>query len=402
MKRLIIVSFFCLFIYTASLEAITVNSIPQGYSFFESATVFEPLTDGMGYHNYRIPSLLLSEKGTVLAVMEGREDMNSDHAKNDLVLKRSMDLGETWTSPSVIAEAGDNVTMNPVMVQATDGTILLVYIYFPEKRHSSNRAHGVTQVDPGIEGSTIEKIYVIRSNDEGETWSHPEDITHVAKSSENTIVAISGPGVGVTLTRGKYVGRVIIPMSETTQVANGKSSFNYALYSDDNGKSWTHGESCPASIEGASGGDEVQMIELEDGSVFTSIRSVGHKLVSQSKDGGHSWSQLQSHSDLPDTGCMSPLLRVNWKNLNTPGVLMQVLVTDRLKRNRRGNAVIALSLDDGQTWPTKKIFYDQEFDYSSLILFPDGKIGMLAEYDFDGERAKIKFVKFDSQWIEKQ
>lgn len=163
MRKIIIASLCYIFIYTSALKAITINPNTKEYSYFDSTTVFNPLTDGMGYHNYRIPSLLISEKGTILAVMEGREDMNFDHAKNDLVLRRSLDNGETWTAPLVIAEDGDNVTMNPVMVQAADGTILLVYIYFPEKRHSSNRAHGVTQVDPGLKGNTIEKIYVIKA-----------------------------------------------------------------------------------------------------------------------------------------------------------------------------------------------------------------------------------------------
>ena len=170
----------------------------------------------------------------------------------------------------------------------------------------------------------------------------------------------------------------------------------------DNGKTWTHGQPCPPSDEGATGGDEVQMIELEDGAVYTSIRSRGHKLVSESNDGGNSWAPLKSHQELPDTGCMSPLLRARWKNGSIPGILMQVLVTDRLIKNRRGNAIIALSYDDGQTWPTKKVLYEHEFDYSSLVLLSDGRIGMLAEYDFNGERAKTKFVKFDLQWVESE
>lgn len=97
--------------------------------FFIAKTIFDPMLDGMGYHNYRIPSFLSTQKGTLLAVMEGREGMNFDHAKNDIVLKRSTDNGKTWSLPRVIREAGDNVVMNPVMVQALDGTIIMTYIY---------------------------------------------------------------------------------------------------------------------------------------------------------------------------------------------------------------------------------------------------------------------------------
>ena len=183
--------------------------------FFSSSVVFNPLTDDMGYHNYRIPSLLVTQKGTVLAIMEGREDMNHDHAKNDLVLKRSTDNGVSWSKPLVLAEADDNVVMNPVMTQASDGTIVLSYIYFPEKRHSRDRSHGVKQVDPGFKGNTVQRIFVIKSSDEGLSWSMPQEITLVAKSSKHTIVSIGGPGIGITLSKGRYKGRLIFPMSDS-------------------------------------------------------------------------------------------------------------------------------------------------------------------------------------------
>ena len=128
--------------------------------------------------------------------------MNFDHAKNDLVLKRSIDGGVTWLPPKIIQEAGNNVVMNPVMVQSLDGTIIMAYIYFPEKRHSGDRNHGVKQVDPGLTGSTIEKVFIIKSHDEGETWSEAIEITAIAKSSEKSLHAICGPGIGITLTKG--------------------------------------------------------------------------------------------------------------------------------------------------------------------------------------------------------
>lgn len=368
--------------------------------FFNSSILFDPLTDNMGYHNYRIPSLLVTQKGTILAVMEGREGMNFDHARNDIVLKRSVDNGANWSLPNVIAQAGDNVVMNPVMVQAKDGTIILAYIYFPEKRHSSDRAHGIKAVDPGLEGSTIEKIFVIKSRDEGLTWSKPQEITKIAKRGNNSLHAICGPGVGITLNKGRYKGRVIIPMSETRIRRGKKIANNYALYSDDSGITWKHGKACPESRDGSLGGNEVQMVELENGDVLVSIRSRGCRLLSRSRDGGRSWEPLKKQSDLVDTGCMSPLLRYRWTQGNKPGVLIHIGVTGRVDGRKRGMAIIALSYDDGKTWPLQKLLYDKAFDYSSLVLLPDGTIGMLAEYDFNGERAKIKFCRFNLKWIE--
>ncbi|SIQ99697.1 sialidase family protein [Maribacter ulvicola] len=367
---------------------------------FKVSTLFDPQTDKMGYHNYRIPSLLVTKKGTTLAIMEGREDMNHDHAKNDIVLKRSTDSGNSWSTPKVIVSEGDNVVMNPVLVQSQNGTIILTYIYFPEKRHSSDRSHGVKQVEPGLEGNDIEKIFMVKSQDEGLNWSDPEEITHIAKSNKHSLHAISGPGVGIRLEHGKFKDRIIIPMSETCLRNGKKTSNNYALYSDDNGNSWKHGKSMPASVNGKSGGNEIQMVELEDGVVMASIRDKGHRLISKSYNGGKTWSRLLAHPELIDTGSMSPLLRYRFKNGNIPGVLIYVGVTGRLDGNKRGKAEIALSYDDGDTWPVQKALYKGKFDYSSLAILPDGTIGMLAEYDFNGDRAKIQLVKFNLEWIE--
>lgn len=391
---------FFIFVTTVLCAQVTSQTIKNNLPFFQSKTLFNPLLDGMGYHNYRIPSLLVTQKGIILAVMEGREDMNHDHAKNDIVLKRSTDNGETWSKPTVIQEAGDNVVMNPVMVQAKDGTILLGYIYFPEKLHSRDRSHGVKQVETGLKGDKIERLFVIKSSDEGLSWSDPQEITSVAKSSKNTIVSICGPGVGITLTKGKYKGRVIIPMSEAIQEKGKRVDSSFALYSDDNGNSWKHGKFFPPTKDGNLGGNEIQMVELEGGKVLASVRSNGNRLTSVSEDGGKSWTPLKAQNDLVDTGCMSPLLCYRWKNENEPGILIHVGVTGRPDGRKRGESIIALSYDDGHSWSVERPLYNNNFDYSSLAILPDGSIGMLAEYDFNGERASIKFVKFNLAWIQ--
>ncbi|NQU52773.1 MAG: exo-alpha-sialidase [Bacteroidetes bacterium] len=403
MKKDIII-FLILYLFCSARASAQFESLEQNSKiekpFFYSKIIFDPLNDGMGYHNYRIPSLLVTQKGFILAVMEGREEMNHDHAKNDIVLKRSIDNGETWSKLTVIAEAGDNVVMNPVMVQALDGTIILIYIYFPEKRHSRDRSHGVKQVDPGLKGNTIERLFVIKSTDEGLSWSKPQEITSVAKSSKTTVVSICGPGIGITLTKGKFKGRVIIPMSESILLKGKRTDYNYALYSDDNGNTWKHGEFFPKTVDGYFGGNEIQMVELEDGNVFASIRAREFRLVTTSTDGGKTWALLKKHNDLADTGCMSPLLRYRWKTEKESGVLIHVGVTGRSDGRKRGKSIIALSYDDGKSWPFKRPLYNNNFDYSSLAILPDGSIGMLAEYDFNGERAEIKFVRFNLAWIE--
>src|SRR5688500_13962217 len=59
-----------------------------------------------GYHTYRIPALLVSPKGALLAFCEGRKTSKQDHGDVDLVLKRSSDGGQTWSKQQLVHEVG--------------------------------------------------------------------------------------------------------------------------------------------------------------------------------------------------------------------------------------------------------------------------------------------------------
>jgi len=369
--------------------------------FYNETIVFEPMTDGMGYHNYRIPSIISTRNGVVLAVAEGRVGKNSDHAENDLVLRRSTNGGRSWEPPRVIAEDGDRCCMNPVLVQANNGDVLLVYIKFPADCHTRELESGkIKMCEPGYKGKKVERVYLIRSYDDGITWTKPEDITRVAKFSEITVAAISGPGTAIILQRGAYKGRVIIPMSDLT-VKNGERVYNeYVLFSDDNGKNWKVGEIAPNNEN--TYGNELQMVELEDGSVMMNCRVSprnGMRKVAISNDGGQTWSNLRDEPGLKDSGCMASILRYRFKEGNKPGILIYSGSTERTKNHHRGKGTFYLSYDDGRTWPVSRLFHPESFDYSCLTILPDGSIGLLGEFDFDGQRVQIRLAKFNLNYI---
>src|SRR5687767_1038259 len=80
-----------------------------------------------GYHTFRIPSLLLTPKGTLLAFAEGRKNGRSDSGHIDLVLKRSTDSGRTWSAIEVVASDAPNTIGNPCpVVDRETGTIWLL------------------------------------------------------------------------------------------------------------------------------------------------------------------------------------------------------------------------------------------------------------------------------------
>src|SRR5438477_9903969 len=80
-----------------------------------------------GYHTYRIPALITTKRGTLLALCEGRRRSGNDSGDIDLLLKRSFDRGKTWTKPQVIADFGGDTIGNPAPVEERKtGAILLL------------------------------------------------------------------------------------------------------------------------------------------------------------------------------------------------------------------------------------------------------------------------------------
>ncbi|MGB1317908.1 MAG: sialidase family protein, partial [Flavobacteriales bacterium] len=234
-------------ILTLFLSLFMLNALAQEAAI---VNVFEKKTEG--YKNYRIPSLVSTTTGVLLAFSEGRA-MLSDHAQNDIVLKRSTDSGKTWSNLILVDEDGKNALNNPQAVVREDGRIILMY-----QRYADD--YGEKRALPGLEGEKICKTLVTYSDDEGKTWSEPEDITAQVKRPEATSVA-TGPGVGIELKKGNHAGRLVMPFNQGPW---GKW-FVYAAYSDDGGTTWTKGELAPYKKKIRGWANEVQMVELADG-----------------------------------------------------------------------------------------------------------------------------------------
>lgn len=96
-------------------------------------------------------------------------------------------------------------------------------------------------------------VYMLRSSDNGKTWSQPKDITHMfLKRSDGTFLGVA-PGVGITT----KTGRIIMPL-----YVDRKSTVT--IYSDDNGETWHRTEEQPYSKNI----DEWQMLEAPDGTIL--------------------------------------------------------------------------------------------------------------------------------------
>ena len=343
-----------------------------------------------GYPVYRIPSAVVSKTGTVLAFAEARQKL-ADQAQNDIVLKRSSDGGATWGALQLIHDDGAHSLNNPTALVAESGRIFLMYQRIPGHLNE----HSKDKIATGYDGPDVYRTLLVTSDDDGATWTTPRDVTRGTKRETLANTIASGPGIGIQLTRGPHKGRLIVPFNEGPY---GKWN-NYAALSDDGGASWRCGENVPgAMVPDVKLGEksqinEVQMVELSDGSVRLNSRQFGGARVRKtavSRDGGATWSAIEDAPALRDPSCMGSIFRHSFDGAHGR------IVYSGPDSAKRDTGTIHLSTDDGATWPVKKVLYRGGFAYSVLTRLADGQVGCL--FEADGYQ-RLVFARFPLEWL---
>lgn len=341
-----------------------------------------------GYHTYRIPAITTTHAGTVLAFAEGRAT-RGDHAKNDIVLKRSEDGGRTWAPIQIVAEDGRNSLNNPcVLALRGSDRVLLMFQHYPA------RSGGERGVDPGVKGKNICRNILMYSDDQGKTWSEWEDITAQSKRPTHVTSIASGPGNGIQLRHGPHAGRIIFPFNQGPF----KDWRVYAVYSDEEGKTWSYGDIAPN--EGKGLGNEVLMAELSDGRVRLNSRSYeGNRLrkTAVSKDGGATWSPLVDVPELTEPQCNSGFFRFSDTADNEKNAL---IYSGPISQKSRMDGYLHASYDDGETWTARREIEPGRFAYSALTRLPNGTIGCLYETGIKDSSERIVLVECTLDWLE--
>ena len=331
-----------------------------------------------GYHTYRIPSLIVSPGGLLLAFCEGRHDGAGDSGSIGLLLRRSFDLGPTWGPVQVVASDGPNTMGNPCPVVDRDTGA----IWLPLTRNLGEDDEG--RIMAGTSKGTRE-VWLTSSTDDGATWSSPVEITASTKAPDWTWYA-TGPGCGIQLRSG----RLVIPCDHA--VAGTGMWRSHVIYSDDRGDTWKLG--------GVLGDytNECQVVEREDGSLLINMRSYhgrNRRAIATSTDGGLTWSDVSLDDALVEPVCQASLVSLPGQDLGRANGLLFANPAS----TEREKMTVRLSCDEGATWPVAKVLYAGPSAYSALAALPDGSIGCLYERGEQWPYEQLAFARFPLEWL---
>jgi sialidase-1 len=353
----------------------------------EFSAVFTARQDG--YHTYRIPAIVVTTNGTVLAFCEGRKNNGGDSGDIDTLLKRSTDGGTTWGAQQLIWSDDENTCGNPTpVVDRTTGTIWLLMCW--NNGSAREKQISAKAVRDG------RRVFICHSTDDGVTWTKPEEITSAVKKPGWGWYA-TGPVNGIQLTRGEHAGRLVIPAnhSETgvKEDATNTVSRSHVIYSDDHGQSWHIG-----GVEDKKT-NESTVAELLDGAVMQNMRSYhnrNQRVVATSPDGGLSWSPVHFDETLVEPVCQGSLFRYSWPG----GSDKSRLLFSNPASLKREKLTVRLSYDEGSTWAFSRLLQDGPSAYSCLTRLPDNSIGCLFECGKKNPYETITLARIPLSWLE--
>lgn len=317
-----------------------------------------------GYSCFRIPAIIKTKAGTLLAFAEGRKTNCSDEDDIDLVVKRSSDDGKTWSKLSVVWSDGANTCGNPAPVvdQAT-GKIHLLMTW-------NLGSDDIGMINNGTSTDT-RRVFYTGSEDDGVTWATPKEITSDVKLATWGWYA-TGPCHGIQLTKGPHAGRLVIPCDNIELKSAGGKGYSHVIYSDDAGTTWKLGGVTPQHNLNP---NESTVAELSDGKLMLNMR-VGNnnnlRMVSKSADAGLTWAPVSTAYGLVDPVCQASLLSASIDNKHT-------LFFSNAAATTRTNMTIKMSLDDGATWTKQYTVYAGFSGYSDIVMLSNTQIGILYE-----------------------
>ena len=329
--------------------------------FLEKVDLFEAGKEG--YALYRIPGIVATPKGTLLAYCEARKHTGSDWDAIEIMLRRSTDGGKTWHERQNIAAVEGKVEKNPAAlklkgVRAEDVTL--------------NNPVAIVEQKSGVVHflfcAEYNRCFHMRSDDDGKTFSKPTEITATFEKFRDEYpwqAFATGPAHGIQLKNGRLV--VAVWLSKGTGGNAHRPSVMSTIYSDDKGKTWQRGEIVANETEPLTNPNETVVAQLADGRVMLNIRSeskANRRAVAFSADGATKWTKPAFDDKLLEPICMASLCRLSEKPASDKNRLLfaNPNTLDRadgkaapgVGRDRK-NLTVQLSYDEGKTWEVSRV-----------------------------------------------
>ncbi len=316
---------------------------------------------------YRIPSIVTAPNGDLIASIDERVPGCGDlkWSKDiNIIVRRSSDNGKTWSEIETVVDFpyGKSASDPSMIVDSVTNEIFLFYNY----------------MDLDAE-KDIYYLHVVKSSDNGKTWSDPTDITsQIAKPEWHNDFKFITSGRGIQTKTGKLLHTMV-----------NLNSGLHVFGSDDHGKTWYF---IDVPIQPA---DESKIIELADGTLMINARVNGKGLryVHTSTDEGLTW-QTNAAPELIDPGCNASIIR--YTAIEDGYKKNRLLFSNAKMEKGRENMTVRISYDEGKTWSEGKTIYAGSSAYSSLTILKNGDIGLFFEQD---EYTKNPFVSFSLEWL---
>ncbi len=258
---------------------------------------------------------------------------------------------------------GENVCGNPApVVDEETGDIHLLSTWNHGADHESRIIDETSKFS--------REVFHIVSNDDGNNWSVPRNITKSTKLANWTWYA-TGPVHGIQMKKTEAKGRLIIPCDHIESQT--KKYFSHVIYSDDHGQTWELGGTTPKDQV-----NECTIAELENGALMLNMRNYKRadsqsRQVAISNDGGLTWQDQHIDESLPEPRCQGALLNIDRKGKNV------LLFTNPAHLSSRENMTLSISRDNGESWDENITLFDKNAAYSDLAELNNGQIFILFE-----------------------
>ncbi|TKG94829.1 exo-alpha-sialidase [Puteibacter caeruleilacunae] len=316
---------------------------------------------------FRIPAIVTAPNGDLVCAIDERVPSCGDlkWSKDiNIVIRRSGDNGKTWTEIETVVDFpfGQSASDPSMIVDEVTKEIFLFYNFMDLDKERD-----------------VYYLHVVKSADNGKTWSDPVDITsQISKPEWKPDFKFITSGRGIQTRDGKLLHCMV-------NLKNGGHVFG----SDDHGKSWYFIDTKIVPF------NESKIVELDDGRLMINSRvnGLGHRYVHISEDMGKSWVSTPD-TTLTDPGCNASIIRYSSKKDGYKK--NRLLFANANSKKGRVNLTVRVSYDEGKTWTKGKTVYEGGSAYSSLTLLENGEIGVFFEQD--GYK-KNPFVSFSLEWL---